>query len=186
MRLFFPAVFALAAGCATAGGVATSPSATTPAVLTDEHGKVFRTTDAPAATTVNVGPAEAIKAFAAGYEAAGVTPDVVDPGQRIVARSAISFSRTLKGDRLSEYFDCGDGQFGPRADDGRISASLTTRVSGDAAPVTVTTQVEAYVQLNEGTSSGKIRCGSRGTLEERIRRAAFRQLGLPEPTRSGS
>lgn len=184
MRPAILLVLVLSTGCASAGAPATaSGTATHPEVLTDEHGNVIRTTDAAAAISINASPAEVLRAVAVGFEAAGIPADVVDPAQQIVARSSITVSRQLKGERLSAFFDCGQGQFGPRADDGRVTMAVTSRVIGSAAPVTVTTRIEASLMPNGGASSSRIRCGSRGILEERIRREAFRQLGLTEPAR---
>jgi hypothetical protein len=173
---------ALCVGCATTGGVpGPSAAATTPEVVTDGHGNVIRTVDAAASVSINAAPADVQRALVAAYESVGLAPDIVDPTSQVVSRSAVAFSRTLQGERLSSLFDCGQGQFGPRADDGRVTVVMTSRVAGSAAPVRVNTQVDASVVSNEGASTGRVRCGSRGILEERIRRAVFTQLGLPDP-----
>ena len=180
MRLTPLVLAALCAACATTGTPGPTSAASSPEVLTDGHGNVIRTVDAAASTTVNAAPANVVRALAEAYEVVGLAADVVDPARQVVSRSAIAFSRTLKGERLSTLFDCGQGQFGPRADDGRVTVTVSSRVAGAAAPVTVNTQVEASVMPNDGASSSRVRCGSRGLLEERIRRLTLEHLGLPD------
>ncbi|NUQ21658.1 MAG: hypothetical protein HOQ09_11970 [Gemmatimonadaceae bacterium] len=183
MRTPLVALLVACAACAstatTAGSTAVSAN---PEVLTDAHGNVLRTTDVAATTTVDAKPTDLLRALVASYDAVGVPADVVDPAQQLVSRTSMTMSRTFKGARLSALFDCGQGQFGPRADDGRVTLSIASRVVGSAAPVSLTTRVDASVMPNDGAASSRVRCGSRGILEERIRREAFRQLGIPEPT----
>lgn len=184
MRLSFLVLLVFCGACATtsasAGSVATAAA---PAVLTDPYGNVERTVDLAATATVAAKPADVVRALAAAYESLGIAADLVDSAQQLVARGKATVSRNLGGERLSVLFDCGQGQFGPRADDGRVTFSVASRVAGTAAPVNLTTRVEASVMPNDGAASGRIRCGSRGVLEERIRRHVYTQLGLPDPAR---
>lgn len=181
MRLTPIVLAALCAACATTGGMSgPSSTASAPEVATDDHGNVIRTIDAAASTNMNAAPAEVVRALAEAYTVIGVAADIVDAGRQVVARTPIAFSRRLKGERLSALFDCGQGQFGPRADDGRVTVSVSSRVTGASAPVRVSTQVEASLMPNDGASSSRVRCGSRGVLEERIRRVTLQHLGLPD------
>ena len=184
MRLSLLALLVLCAACAStpasAGSVATAAA---PEVLVDPYGNVERTVDLAATTTIAASPADVVRALAAAYESIGIPADLVDPAQQLVARSKATVSRNVRGERLSVLFDCGQGQFGPRADDGRVTFSVASRVAGTAAPVNVTTRVEASLQANDGAASGRVRCASRGVLEERIRRQVLAQLGIPDASR---
>ena len=183
MRLPFFALLALCAACGTT--VATTGSARSAAareVLTDENGRVMRTVDLAATATIDASPADVMRALAASYDAVGTPANVVDPAQQLVSRTSMTISRALRGDRLSVLFDCGQGQFGPRADDGRVTLGIVSSVAGSAAPIRLTTRVDASLMPNDGAASSRIHCGSRGILEERIRREVYRQLGIPLPT----
>lgn len=184
MRLPLLALLALCGACgSTVASTARAPSATTRDVLTDENGRVMRTVDLAATATIDANPADVVRALAASYEAVGIPANVVDPAQQLVSRTSMTLSRALRGDRLSVLFDCGQGQFGPRADDGRVTLGIASRVSGSAAPVSLTTRVDAALMPNDGAASSRIHCGSRGIIEERIRREVYRQLGIPDPNR---
>lgn len=181
MRYPFLALLALCGACAPAGPTPGSAApSSTPEVLIDEHGKVYRTVDVANTSTVDAKPADVVRALAASYDAVGIPADVVDPANQVVARSSITMARAFKGQRLSALFDCGQGQIGPRADDGRVTFSLTSRVSGTTAPVSLTTRIDASVVPNDGTSSNRIRCASNGILEERIRKQTLLQLGIAD------
>lgn len=180
MRLPALALLSALAACATAPGTTASTGApvTNPTVMIDANGKVIRTSDMGTATSVTAGPAETLRAFAAAYDSVGIHPDIVDPARQLVSRSTMTVSRTLNGARLSTLFDCGEGMSGSRADLGRVTFSITSRVVGTASPVDVSTWIDASVMANDGAAASSVRCGSRGAIEEQIRRVAFRQLGI--------
>ena len=184
MRYAFPALLALCGACAPPGPTPGSAApASTPEVMIDQRGKVYRTVDVANTTTMDAKPADVVRALAASYDAIGIPADVVDPARQLVSRSSITMARAFKGQRLSALFDCGQGQILAHADDGRVTFSLTSQVSGTAAPVSVTTRIDASVVPNDGTSSNRMRCASTGVLEERIRKQTLLQLGIAEVTR---
>ena len=126
-----PAVVALAfaTACATAAASSAAPD-TTPEVLVDQNGRVYRTTDAPTAASFPTPPDSTFKAVVAAYTALGFEPMSVDPAQRLVSRQHLALRSRFQGKALSAVFDCGNGQLGPRADQGRILADISSRVSG--------------------------------------------------------
>lgn len=177
IRTFGP-ILAIAAACATASPPSAAPNST-PEVLVDQSGRVYRTTDAAATASFNVSADSTFNALVEAYRALGIEPSTIDPSARVVGRQGLMLRGRFQGDRLSSAFDCGNGQLGPRADDGRIRADVTSRVAAAGAGATVTTTIEASLTLNDGASRDPIRCASNGGLEEKLRRETSLRLGVP-------
>ena len=169
---------ALTAGCARASASAAAPDLS-PAVLVDENGRVYRTTDGPAAIAFPTPPDSTFRAVVAGYTALGIEPAIVDPSGRIVARQHLLLRSRFQGQPLSAFFDCGAGMVGQRADQGRIFADITTRVIASGTGSSVSTMIQASLTPNDGASRDPIRCVSRGRIEEQLRREVTLTLGLP-------
>lgn len=178
-RVVSPALAAVAflAGCATARAPSASPDMT-PQVLIDENGKVYRTTDAPAATSFEAPPDTTFKAAVAAYTALGIEPTSVDASQRTVSRQRLLLRSRFQGKPLSTAFDCGNGQFGPRADEGRIVADITSHVAPSGSGSTLTTTIQATLTPNDGASRDPIRCVSNGGIEEKLRHEVSTRLGI--------
>ena len=151
----------------------------TPDVLVDQNGRVYRTTDAAAIANFPTSADSTFRAFVTAYTTLGIEPSAVDPAARVVSRQHILFRSKFQGERLSVFFDCGAGQFGPRADDGRILADITSRVAANGAGAIVSTTVEASMTANDGVSRDPIRCVSQGKIEEELRREVSDRLGTP-------
>lgn len=177
------AVAATVAMSLTTACVATSTSAaapnTTPQVLVDQDGRVYRTTDAPTAVGFVTPPDSTFKAVVAAYTALGLEPSTIDPAARVVARQHLLLRSRFQGEPLSAVFDCGAGQLGPRADQGRISADITTRIIASGSGSSMSTMIQASLMPNDGASRDPIRCVSHGRIEERLRREVTLNLGLP-------
>jgi hypothetical protein len=172
------AAVAVTAGCASAPTTNTTPN-TAPEVLIDESGRVYRTTDAAATATFAVSADSAFQALVAAYAAIGIDATNVDPVQRTVTRQHFLLRSKFQGERLSAAFDCGTGQFGPRADEGRILADLTSKVAESGPGSTVTTMIQASLTANDGASRDPIRCVSNGRIEEKLRQQVSMHLGIP-------
>lgn len=172
------ATIALVAACATTPSTNATPN-TAPEVLIDETGRVYRTTDAAATATFPRSADSTFRALSAAYSELGMAPSTVDPAQRLVARQRLILRSRFQGERLSSAFDCGTGQFGPRADEGRVTADITSRVVPTETGSTVTTSIQASLTANDGASRDPIRCVSNGKIEEKLRREVSNQLGVP-------
>ncbi len=172
----------LIAACLTACVAAPKPGTATPdmtpTVLIDENGRVYRTIDVAARASFTTSADSTFRAVVATYSALGIEPSFVDPENRVVMRQHMLFRGKFQGRRLSEFFDCGNGQFGPRADDGRVLADITARVAPEGAGATLTTTIEASLTANDGVARDAIRCVSNGKLEEQLRREASNRLGI--------
>jgi hypothetical protein len=178
--LVSPALAAIVfvAGCATAR----APSAgadMTPQVLVDQNGKVYRTTDSPAAASFDTPPDSTFRAVVAAYTALGIEPSSADPSQRTVSRQHLLLRSRFQGKPLSTAFDCGNGQFGPRADEGRIVADITSHVAATGSGSTLATTILATLTPNDGASRDPIRCVSNGGIEEKLRQEVSTRLGVP-------
>ena len=171
-------IVACAAACVAAPRPGTATPDMTPTVLIDENGRVYRTTDVAASATFTASADSTFRAVVASYSALGIEPSFVDPETRMVIRQHMLFRGNFQGRRLSEFFDCGTGQFGPRADDGRVLADLTSRVAANGAGSALTTTIEASLVANDGVARDPIRCVSRGTIEEQLRREASTRLAI--------
>jgi len=175
---FLALAAALTVACATTSTPNAAPN-TTPEVLIDASGRVYRTTDSPTAVTFVTSPDSTFKAVVAAYTTLGLEPTTIDPAGRVVARQHILLRSRFQGEPLSAVFDCGAGQFGPRADQGRIFADITTQVISSGSGSSMSTSIQASLTPNDGVSRDPIRCVSHGRIEERLRREVTLQLGLP-------
>lgn len=177
-------MIALAAAATFAAACATLRSSAAPPderrqVRVDADGRVYRTSDAPEAASFVTPPDSTFKAVLAAYNALGIDPTTVDPARRVVAGQHILLRSRFEGQPLSEVFDCGNGPLGPRADEGRISAEITTQVVASGAGSAMSTMLKGFLTPNDGVSRDPIRCVSRGRIEERLRREVTLSLGLP-------
>ena len=177
-----PAAFALAVLATFSGACATTATSratgTNPEVLVDANGDVYRTTDTPTATSFAASPDSTFKAAVAAYTALGVEPTTIDPSRRLVARQQMLLRSRFQGEALSTVFDCGVGQLGPRADQGRVVADFTTRIVASGSGSVMSTMIQASVTTNDGASHDPIRCVSRGEIEEQLRREVSIRLGI--------
>lgn len=178
-----PAVIALAVAATFATACATlrssaAPPDERPQVLVDASGRVYRTSDTPAAASFVTPPDSTFKAVLAAYNTLGIDPTTVDPAGHVVAGQHMVLRSRFEGQPLSAVFDCGSGPLGPRADEGRISAEVTTHVVASGAGSAMSTMIKAFLTPNDGVSRDPIRCVSRGRIEERLRREVTTRLGL--------
>ena len=178
--LAFPLALAAAVitACATTSTSAAAPN-TTPEVLVDQDGPVYSKTDTPTTTNFETPPDSTFKAVVAAYTTLGFAPSTIDPAGRVVGRQHMLLRSRFQGEPLSAVFDCGADQFGPRADLGRFTADITTRVIASGTGSSMSTMIQASLMPNDGASRDPVRCGSHGRIEERLRREVTLNLGLP-------
>jgi hypothetical protein len=165
--------------CASAPNAAPD---TNPAVLIDQNGRIYRTTESATEAAFPTPPDSTFKAVVAAYNALGIAPTTVDAAGRVVARQHLLLRSRFSGKPLSSAFDCGTGQTGPRADQGRITADLTSRVVGTGSGSAMSTTIDASLVPNDGVSRDPIRCVSHGGIEESLRKEAALQLGISTST----
>ena len=105
-------------------------------------------------------------ALAQAYNEVGLTPDLVDTKENIVARKQILIPRVFNGTRASALFSCGETATGASiAENGQLYASARSQITGDFDHPKVLTLVDAFVVPSGGTSSNSLHCGSTGMIE---------------------
>lgn len=119
--------------------------------------------------TVSASMGEAFAAVRAAYAALKLPRDWADStnGQLGTLRHRATY--TLGGQRLSVYFNCGQGIAGANADTWRVNMALVTFIQpAGEGKVRLGTGVVAEAQDMSGTSTEPAMCGSMGLLESRI------------------
>jgi len=119
--------------------------------------------------TVSASMGEAFAAVRAVYTALKLPRDWADStnGQLGTLRHRATY--TLGGQRLSVYFNCGQGIAGANADTWRLNMALVTFIQpAGEGKVRLGTGVVAEAQDMSGTSTEPAMCGSMGLLESRI------------------
>ena len=78
-------------------------------------------------------------------------------------------SRRIGGQRMSRYFECGQGAMGrPRADEYDVTYSIFSwLVTNEDGKTVLLTELDGSARPSS-VSSNPIHCSSKGTLEERI------------------
>jgi hypothetical protein len=178
----------LLAGCAGAGGPVSGASPQTTAisiggdattgagstVLVTSHREMRGSTH-----RVEAMIDEVWRVLPAVYQELGVPVGTVNTATRTLGNSDVTLNRTLAGDRVSRYLNCGSGQTGqPLADQYRVQATLLTVLHPEADG---TTRVETRLNgtaANRATSGNAIACGTTGRLEARIAQALALRVTL--------
>ncbi|HEX2716961.1 MAG TPA: hypothetical protein VHM67_04725 [Gemmatimonadaceae bacterium] len=170
----------LATGCAGASGTTTTPAPNTnPVVMIDENGRTFRSTQSGTVASFDAPIDSVWNAVLAAYSAMEMEANTLDRPGRTIGRNRLIIRRTFNGSRLSTFFSCGDDMVsGPNANNGEITANVVSHLEESGSSTSVATMVTANIRLYTGTSGGAIRCGSTGELEERLRKAIAKQLGV--------
>ncbi|MDB4911401.1 MAG: hypothetical protein JWO39_2224 [Gemmatimonadetes bacterium] len=98
----------------------------------------------------------------------GISPTLVDSKQHVFGNAGAKYRRTLGGQRMSRYFDCGATAGISNADDYDLLVRVITQIiPAEAGLSALRTQIEATAYAT-ATSGQPVRCSSTGALEERI------------------
>lgn len=119
--------------------------------------------------TVTASMGETFAAVRAVYAALKIPRDYADSTNGQIGTLRHRATYTLGGQRLSVYFNCGQGIAGANADTWRLNMALVTFVqpAGDGK-TRIGTGIVAEAQDMSGTSTEPAMCGSMGLLESRI------------------
>lgn len=113
------------------------------------------------------------------YESLKIPFETVISAQRTLGNARFTAARTLNGERLSQYFDCGMNVTGHVADQARITMNIMTTVSPRGATSSdVSTRIEASARRIGGANQDPVGCSTRGRLEIIISELAKRRVGL--------
>ena len=131
--------------------------------------------------TVRAPMAETFAAVRATYAALKLPREWADSanGQLGTLRARLTYQ--LGGERLSQYFNCGQGLTGANADTWRLTIAIVTFLQpAGEGKVRLGTGAVAEAQDMSGVSTEPAMCGSSGLLEARILRACRRDSGSPD------
>ena len=177
--------FLVCALAASGAACASAPSTTERRAMTvDEERHVVRAPEGGVKVAFNAPRDSVWRAVVAAYGDLNLLPDVADTNTWQVARTRILMRRVYNGVRTSMLFSCGeDAQARPHADNGQITATARTQVSGSVTgrETQVSTLVDGYVVLDGGTAASPLHCGSNGEIETRIHKAIAARLGVRQP-----
>lgn len=112
------------------------------------------------------------------YESLKIPFETVLTDQRTLGNQRFVATRTLNGERLSEYFDCGMNPAGHIADQARVQMNILTTVT----PLTptssqISTRIEANARQLNAANRDPLGCSTRGRLEIIISELAKRRVG---------
>jgi hypothetical protein len=170
LRVMLAAVV-VAAGCASSGQRDTDAAA--PGVLvTSDFGEIVIERYVDAAGThhrLSARPEAVWLAVMETFEELGIEVGTLDQGSRTIGNTRLMVTRTLAGEPLSRFLDCGARVLGPTmANTHRLELRILTRVLPDGAEGSrIRTELHG-VARPVGTSTRPTDCVSRGALEDRI------------------
>jgi hypothetical protein len=168
-RLIF--LLAMAAACAPPPAVEGSNSAPRRAtIFTSPETGTLMTEAARASTTEIAAPPEAVWLAVKKVYADFDIPVTLENLQGHQLGNPNFFkSRTMGGQSMSMYIDCGTGMTGPNASSWRIYMSLLTDVNPDGTGGTkLQTTFTALGQNVSAGSADRIPCGTNGRFEENV------------------
>lgn len=172
------AAAALAAGCASSG---INPATQTVRTSTNvsSTGRATQTIESyqdMGGTTVQVSaaPDRVWEVLPAVYQSLGIAVGTTLPDAKTLGNIKLELNRTLGGQPLSAFLNCGEGVTGTAvADNYRVNMSVLTMLSASPGGGTrVETRVNGSA-MNRAVSGGAVNCATTGRLEsliaERIR-----------------
>ena len=139
------------------------------------YGDIIRTTaSGPMRAVVDLPPAIVWPTLVAAYADVGIEAKTVDATNGRVGNIKFIMTRKMVGGAVSRYLNCGSTVTGPLADQGRVTASMTTDITPDGKGGTsMVTSIQASARRVDGTSADALDCGSTGELEELLRKAVL-------------
>ena len=173
------AVVSLAlAGCSSGGSRAdTAPPATRSVVRVDGSMPVeIFTEPGVGARHVDARRADVWATLPAVYERLGIPLAEVDAGAGRVGNPAFQ-TRTVEGQGLGRFVDCGSSVGGPLVNRYRVTLSVQTEVrEAEDGGTIITTTVRAHGEP-QSVGGSRLPCRSRGTLELRVAQVVVEELG---------
>jgi hypothetical protein len=153
-------------GCASAG---TSEQAAEhqPAVFVSDQGTLLGERPHATTATIAASPAAVWLAIRAVHAEFAIPVTVENAALHQIGNPSFYKTRSLAGQPMSEFVDCGSGIDGPKAASYRIYISLLTIVTDDGkGGTTVQTTFIPVGQDMTGGSSDRITCGTSGRFEQ--------------------
>ncbi len=157
---------------------APSPAQPTRVNPTSEGVSIRLGDEGPAPSGTLEAPIERVwAALPVAYQTLGIAAPVRDSLARSFGNRRFT-ERRAAGKATADLVHCGNEGAGPSAIAGhRIQLSILTRLRAETGTRTVlTTEISGVAESVEGTSTGRVRCVSRGELEHRIYQLVAAQL----------
>jgi hypothetical protein len=165
------ALLILLCGCASSGntGEAYNPK---PAVIyggDQSNARLEAEKPRPSTVTIAADPSVVWAAAKQAYASLEIPVGIENPAMHTIGNQNFYKARTLGGESMTQFVDCGQGMTGAKAASYRIYMSLITNISGDGKGGTlVQVTFSALGQdVTEG-STDRIPCGSTGHLEQLV------------------
>ncbi len=165
MRALPILALALLAGCASSGGELPTR------VMTAGEAVDFRINAGPEGSQVslNASPDAVWRALPRVFEQLQIPVGHVDANARVIGNQRHVVRRTLAGEPVQRYFNCGSGVTGPLTSTHDVAVSVLVKVLPDGESASrLQTTVEANALSRGGASGHPVSCGSAGRLEGRI------------------
>jgi len=141
-----------------------------------EHAELWDEKD-QSSITLPVSLAEAWEALPDVYMGLEIPLTQRTPGDLTLGNPGFE-TRSIAGESMSHYVDCGTSLSGVIANRYDVTLSLLTRVqAGPEGGARITTVLEAWAEPRV-TRGDPVHCRSKGTLEEEIGLLLARELGL--------
>ena len=171
---------ALLAACASAPSSGSDPQTPDRWIVAGAQEVALQLEESPTSTSIVIPEPrdDVLAAVVEAYEKVGIPVATIDPAAGLVANPAFRVSRRLADRRVSAFVSCGTASQGGRAADRYpVEMDISTRVEPLSADTSrVTTRLSAWARNPSGASSERIRCSSRGTLEQGILKHAYAAL----------
>ncbi|HEV8446974.1 MAG TPA: hypothetical protein VGQ44_09135 [Gemmatimonadaceae bacterium] len=165
------ALLILLGGCASSGSTPEGYNPKPAVIYAGDQSNARLEAERPHPSTVTIAADPAIVWAAAkqAYASLEIPLGIENPTAHTLGNQNFYKSRTLAGESMTLFVDCGQGMTGAKAASYRIYMSLITNVSGDGkGGTTVQVTFSALGQdVTEG-STDRIPCGSTGHLEQLV------------------
>jgi hypothetical protein len=135
--------------------------------------------DSEPGTSIVGAPLEVVwRALPGALAALDIVAEHRDGTQRVMGNSAMTVRRSLAGEPLSRYLECGSTMSGPIANSYDVRLSLLSDLrAGDGEQTLVRTRLEATARSRDGASASSVPCGTTGRLEARLAELLNRSVG---------
>jgi hypothetical protein len=165
------ALLILICGCASSGNTAEGYNPK-PAVIyagDQSNARLEAEKPRPSTTTIAADPVTVWTAVKKVFASLEIPVGIENPQAHTIGNQNFYKSRTMGGESMTQFVDCGQGMTGAKAASYRIYMSLITNVAGDGKGGTLLQVTFSALgqDVTEG-STDRIPCGSTGHLEQLV------------------
>jgi hypothetical protein len=165
------ALLLLLCGCASSGNTGETYTPKAAVIYAGDNSTNRLEADRPHSSVMSIAapPATVWAAVKQVFSSLEIPVSVERPAAHLLGNQNFYKTRTMGGQPMTDFVDCGTGQTGLKAASYRIYMSLVTDVSSDGKGGTVLQATfTALGQDVGGDSSDRITCGTTGRLEQLV------------------